>query len=569
MSEPWFEQLPERLEYELQALRDVGFTAGVDQEARRRGQLVMSVPCLIEGTEHVLRVEFPAKYPYFPFQVFAPSLSLERHQDPYLKALCFVARIESEWRTDDTLAKYLVEKLPEVLKANKSEGPFDGEGHEGAPVTLYLPFEPQSVVLIGDWKLPAQATRGTLLLGIEKDREGQVPFRAAVREIRDERGHLLGELDARVWQPFRKELPARWVRLPLRPKSSDLNAILEDVVQRWPATRSPNFHGGALDVTGIVFPDEVGYREWQDTWIFLLRRKAGRLPTAGRGRRSAPRQLLSLVRADRAGRTDLQARVPRLVPIADQKAAVFGLGALGSMVAWQLARAGLGRLAIIDYDFVNAATTPRWILGLSAAGRDKGTVLADHLRQQYPFLTVDPIFYRVGNPYFDSRAEDAMHRALDGANVIVDCTVEKTVHHYLSDLAWKRGIPYIWASGTPGAWGGIVGRIRLDKSRGCWKCFLGHLADGGIREPQAEERPDIQPVGCDVPTFRGAGFDLDEVALMCARLAASTMCQGAASGYGDFAWDVAVLDLCEQGRPIAPMWTTYELLHHHGCDAHD
>lgn len=563
----WFERLPERLDYEIQALREKGFTAKIDEAARNRGQLILQVPCAINGSEHMLRVEFPGAYPYFPFQVFAPSIALQRHQDPYSRALCFIARIETEWRTDDTVAMYLAKKLPEILKANESEGPFPGEGQEGAPATLYLPFDADSVVLVGDWTLPSSATKGTLRLGMEKDCE-HGHLRGAVREVRDDRGSVLGNLDNRVFELFEKGLAARWVRLPARPQSADLNAILAEAVQVWPAIRTPDFQGGELDVTGIVFADEVRYRELRDVWIFVLRRKAGRFPAPGHGRRGAPRQALFLVRSDRVGRSDLVARVPRLAPIATRNATVFGLGALGSMVTWQLARAGVGKLTIADYDFVNAATTPRWLLGLSSAGRVKPNVLAEHLSEQYPYLQVDPAIFRVGNAYFDSSADEILRRCFDGTNIVVDCTVEKTVQHYLSTIAWERGIPYIWASATPGAWGGIVGRILPDRSKGCWTCFRGHLADGAIRKPEAEDGPEIQPDGCDVPTFRGTGVDLDEVAIMCARLGISTLCSSDPNGYGDFPWDVATVDLRQDGKPIAPKWTTYELKIHRDCSAH-
>ena len=564
----WFERVPERLDYEIQALRDKGFTAKIDEAARNRGQLVMDVPCSINGTEHVLQVKFPGAYPYFPFQVFAPSLSLQRHQDPYSGQLCFVARIETEWRTDDTVAMYLSEKLPEILKANDGDGPFDGERHEGAPVTLYLPFEPESVVLIGDWTVTPDATKGSLTLATDREYELR-PFRAAVRELKGERGNVLGELDPRVSEPFKKVFSGRWVRLPTRPRSADLNSLLAQANQVWPATRTPNFQGVDIDVTGIVFPDEVRYRELRDVWIFLLRRKAGRAPTLNRNQRGAPQQALSLVRADRVGRSDLLARAPGLARIAPRKAVIFGLGALGSMVAWQLARAGVGKLALIDYDFVNAATTPRWLLGVPSAGRFKANVLAELFRQQHPYLEVDPVVFRVGDAYFDRVAgDDRISRSLASADIIVDCTVEKTVQHYLSSIAWEQGIPYVWASATPGAWGGIVGRIHPDRSRGCWKCFRGHLTDGTIREPQAEQGPDIQPDGCDVPTFRGAGFDLDEVAVMCVRLVVSTMCKGVGDGCGDFPWDVATVDLRQDGKPTPPKWTTYELQPHRDCDAH-
>jgi molybdopterin/thiamine biosynthesis adenylyltransferase len=566
--ERWFERYPERLEYELQALRDGGFTAEVDVEARKSGRIVLTVKCTIKSVDHTLKVYFPSSYPHFPFQVLAPSLSLARHQDPYSKALCFIARIETEWRADDTVAKYLLEKLPDILKANESSGPFEGERHEGAPVTPYLPFERESVVLISDWVLPTEAIRGDLQLVVERTDHTHATLRGAVKRLSDQRGNVLGEVDARICRSFPRPTPGRWVRLPTIPKSNNPLELLTEAQQAWSALATPRFSDDR-DIVGIVFRDEVRYREWQDTWIFLVRQKAGRIRHQG-GRGPHQHQMhVTLVRADRAGRTDLQARVPSLASLATRHAAIFGLGALGSIVTWQLARAGLGRLAIVDYDFVNAATTPRWIYGMSAAGRDKTSILFERLQVEYPLVDIEPISARLGNVFPDTTVEITLRRVLDTAHIVIDCTVEKTVHHYLSSVAWERGIPYIWASGTTGAWGGIVGRVRPDRSRGCWKCFCGHLAYNTIVEPNAEDGPDVQLVGCDAPTFRGVGFDMDEIANMCARLSAATLCEQAPGSYGDFSWDVATLNLRKDGQPIAPNWTTYELQRHQNCDAHD
>jgi molybdopterin/thiamine biosynthesis adenylyltransferase len=564
--EPWFERYPERLDYELQALRDGGFTAEIDEGARKSGRIVVTVKRTIKSVEHILIVHFPSSYPLFPFQVLAPSLSLARHQDPYSKALCFIARIETEWRADDTVARYLLEKLPDILKANESSGPFDGESHEGAPVTPYFPFQRESVVLISDWVLPSEAIHGDLQLVVQRTDNTHAIFRGAVKRLSDQRGLVVGEVDARICRVFPRSMPGRWVRLITRPKSNLAVELLNEALQAWPALATPRFYDDR-DIVGIVFPDEVRYREWQDTWIFLVRQKAGRVRhRSGRGQHQMH---VTLVRADRVGRTDLQARVPSLASLATRHVAIFGLGALGSMVTWQLARAGVGRLAIVDYDFVNAATTPRWIYGMSAAGRDKTSLLFERLQVEYPLVDIEPISARLGIVFPDPTVEMNLRRVLDTTDVIVDCTVEKTVHHYLSSVAWERGIPYIWASGTTGAWGGIVGRIRPDKSRGCWKCFCGHLLDNTIVGPDAEDGLDVQLVGCDAPTFRGAGFDMDEIANLCARLSAATMCEQAPGSYGDFSWDVATLNLRKDGQPIAPNWITYELQRHQNCDAHD
>jgi len=561
----WFEQYPERLEHELQALRDSGFDPQVDGVARSQGLICLIIKGPIEGKEHTLEVRFPPGYPYFPFQIFAPSLHLQRHQDPYSKALCFIARIESEWRASDTAAQYLREQLPLILVSNKSEGLFAGEGQEGAPVTPYFLYQADSVVLIGDWELGPEQTHGRLQLSVERDSEANVLVRGAVKQILDQNGNLIGELDTRLSRQFQRPAAGRWVRLQARPKSNHPAELLREAEQAWPALATPRFDNGK-DILGIAFPDEVRYREWGNNWIFLIRERAGGLKHRAHNQ---PKQLrVSLVRADHTGRSDLTARVPTLRSLENRHAAIFGLGALGSMVTWQLARAGVGRLSIVDCDFVNAGTTPRWIYGLSAAGRNKATVLFERLRAEYPLVEVNPIVTRLGNVY-PTPADESVAMAIATAEVIVDCTVEKTVHHYLSSVAWERRVPYIWASGTPGGWGGIVGRVTGRRDAGCWKCFLSQLLNKLIVEPEAEDSADVQMAGCDAPTFRGAGFDLDEISLMCARLTAATLCGESPGSYGNFAWDVATVNLRKDGRPIAPEWRTYPLFPSEDCDEHN
>lgn len=564
----WFEKYPERLEYELRALEEAGFKPEIDEAERAAGRLVLAIKYRIGEAEHPLRVIFPADYPYFAFQVFAPSLSLTHHQDPYSKLLCFVADIESEWRTSDTVAKYLIEQLPKILAANEDRTTVR-EAREGAPATGYMAFAPNSVVMTGDWTLPPDQKRGTFLIGIEPGSNSNEVLRGAVLEVRDAEGRLLGEIDDRLKTFYKERVEGRWVRLPARPKSGDATAILAEALPNWPELRTPQFSGGP-DVAGIIFPDEARYRELHDLWVFVVRRRDRMLPVH-KGKRRPPGDQISiyLARPDRGSRSDLQARVSRLAALATKKIAIFGLGALGSMVAWQFGRAGIGQLVLIDHDTVQAGNMPRWLMGWSAAGLYKTHALAAYFRHHYPLVAVTPIVYRLGAADVAlNLVEQIMAKSLDNTDLVIDCTVEFTVHHYLSSVAWERGIPYIWASGTPGSWGGIVGRAIRGKTQGCWKCFQGHRTDGIYPSPAQEEGPDIQPVGCFSPTFTGTGFDLDLVSLMAVRLATATLCSGINGGYPDFDWDIGIVDLWKDGRPIAPQWTTFTLTRHEGCDAH-
>ena len=67
----WYDEYPERLEFELRALREAGFSYEVDAGKQAAGQLALTIQYRINDVEHPLKVIFPENYPYFAFQVFA------------------------------------------------------------------------------------------------------------------------------------------------------------------------------------------------------------------------------------------------------------------------------------------------------------------------------------------------------------------------------------------------------------------------------------------------------------------------------------------------------------------
>lgn len=72
------------------------------------------------------------------------------------------------------------------------------------------------------------------------------------------------------------------------------------------------------------------------------------------------------------------------------KVAVVGCGALGSMVAMQLAGAGVGKLVIADYDTVDISNLQRqYFFDTADAGRRKSEILADRIRRLNPGVCVE------------------------------------------------------------------------------------------------------------------------------------------------------------------------------------
>ena len=69
--------------------------------------------------------------------------------------------------------------------------------------------------------------------------------------------------------------------------------------------------------------------------------------------------------------------------------AVCGLGGLGSHIAMALARAGVGRLILIDDDVVDVSNLHRQQYGASQVGKYKTEALEENLRVIAPYIRTE------------------------------------------------------------------------------------------------------------------------------------------------------------------------------------
>lgn len=275
-------------------------------------------------------------------------------------------------------------------------------------------------------------------------------------------------------------------------------------------------------------------------------------------------------RAGSIGPTGVAQRTPELAPLRDATICVFGLGCLGAPSVMEFARCGLGKLRVIDHDFVDPATTCRWPFGLTTAGLPKAAVLAHAIGRDYPFTEIAGFSYFVGAVRDAEKpgesAQSVMRKMTEGSSLIYDATAEVGVQHYLSDYAAHLGIPYVGVDATAGGWGGRIVRVLPGRTAGCWYCYRCALWDKSIAEPPMHPDGEIQPVGCADPTFTGAGFDLLQIALTAVRTAVATLCAGTASAYPAADWDVTTIALRDpDGKLILPNFCGYRLERHPQC----
>lgn len=129
-------------------------------------------------------------------------------------------------------------------------------------------------------------------------------------------------------------------------------------------------------------------------------------------------------------------------------AVVVGCGALGSVQAELLARAGVGRLTVIDRDLVERSNLQRQILFTdadAAAGTPKAVAAELALAAVNPEIRVTGIV--------DDLSAGNAQALLEGADVLCDGTDNFETRYLMNDYAVREGVPWVY--------GGVLGTAGL------------------------------------------------------------------------------------------------------------
>ena len=127
-------------------------------------------------------------------------------------------------------------------------------------------------------------------------------------------------------------------------------------------------------------------------------------------------------------RTELLVGEEGFKKLASSHVLVVGLGGVGAYAAEQLARAGIGKMTIVDCDTVNITNKNRQLLALdSTIGRPKVEVMAERIRDINPDVEVIPI-----NQYLkDQPIIDLMEQKFDFVVDAIDTLAPKVFLCYL------------------------------------------------------------------------------------------------------------------------------------------
>lgn len=150
--------------------------------------------------------------------------------------------------------------------------------------------------------------------------------------------------------------------------------------------------------------------------------------------------------------------------LADSRVLLCGCGALGSAVADQLVRAGVGRLTIVDRDFVEASNLQRQSLFTEYDARQrspKSIAAAERLRAVNGLVAIEPVIADLTAATIGGLCR--------GHDLIVDGTDNFATRLLLNDYAVRESIPWVYG-GVVGAEGRVMPIVPGETA--CLACLM-------------------------------------------------------------------------------------------------
>ena len=146
--------------------------------------------------------------------------------------------------------------------------------------------------------------------------------------------------------------------------------------------------------------------------------------------------------------------------------AIAGIGALGSNTAELLARAGVGKLILIDRDVVELSNLQRQrLFDEDDIGKPKALAAKEHLSKINHDIEI--------NSVIDDLNLENIGKIIKDVDLILDCTDNLETRFLINDFCIRNKIPFVYSSAVGGK--GYVFDIIPTKTP-CLRCFLKEAA---------------------------------------------------------------------------------------------
>ena len=199
---------------------------------------------------------------------------------------------------------------------------------------------------------------------------------------------------------------------------------------------------------------------------------------------------------------------------------IIGLGSGGSFAAVELAKCGVERFRLIDFDRLETHNVSRHACGISSVGRFKTHCVRDAILEKNPEAVVETL-------NFDVLKDDArLEGALIGSHIVLVCTDTERSRLAINAHALKLKVPAVYAGAYERAFGGDVIRV-IPGETPCYDCVIGAVKKN-LEDLPRQKVVDYSNLS-DPADFRaepGLGLDIDFITLLQVKMALLTLLRG-------------------------------------------
>jgi len=154
------------------------------------------------------------------------------------------------------------------------------------------------------------------------------------------------------------------------------------------------------------------------------------------------------------------------------KVAIIGMGALGSVAANNLCRAGVGYIRIIDGDNVELTNLQRQLMFNekdASQNLPKAIAAANHLQQINSEIIIDP--------HTDVVTSSNVEKYIQGMDLVLDATDNLETRLLINEACHALNIPWIFSAVLGGE--GMTMNFLWNEKSPCLRCFLSSALAAG------------------------------------------------------------------------------------------
>ncbi len=216
----------------------------------------------------------------------------------------------------------------------------------------------------------------------------------------------------------------------------------------------------------------------------------------------------------------IQTRGTLSTDLTEKKTVIFGVGAVGSILAELLVRGGVHNLTVVDGDSLKVGNLSRHTLTMQNLGKKKAPALAARLNAASPYAKVVGIGSSIGE------LNEIELRQILEAEVVWECTANDEVFGSLEHFAWKMNPIIHSVSVSFGAKRLFLYSQRAPVEPSRFAESLQPWLAKDLEEMGDEELP-REGIGCYHPIFPASAVDVDLMAAVALKAAGEKALIGA------------------------------------------